>query len=97
MATEETNQETEDATPSVEERYERLAIFLARSVIPDEDVTITARSRVDRGQLKVMVQIPEEHRGRVIGRGGHMIRTLRRILTRAGIESPHPVDFDIAE
>ena len=90
---------TQEATPetSVEERYSALALFLARTLVPEEDVEISVNTWLDDSTLRVIINVPEDHRGRLIGRNGHMIRSLRTLAESAKIEPPHRVELDIAD
>lgn len=82
---------------SVEEQLIALGEFLARTLIPEEDVAVGASVRVRDGELRVVLDAPEAHRGRLIGRSGHMVRSLRTLLGYVNVETPHRIALDIAE
>ncbi len=89
----------EQASPGqgLEERFGALAVFLARTLVPDEDVAITANAWTAENTLKVILNVEDSHRGRLIGRNGHMIRSLRTLVAHARVEGPLRVELDIAE
>ena len=83
--------------PTPEERLEALGSFLARSLIRDDSVEVGAKARSDRGVLRVMLSAPSKNRGRLIGRGGHIVRSLRTIAEHADLDTTMRVELDIAE
>ena len=90
-------QEEQSTEQGLEERIGSLAVFLARTLVPDEDVEISANAWTDENTLKVILNVQDSHRGRLIGRNGHMIRSLRTLISHARIDSPLRVELDIAE
>ena len=83
--------------PSAQERFNALALFLARTMVPEEDAAVSVNSWVDENVLRVIINVPEEYRGRLIGRNGHVIRSLRTLAGSTGIVSPYRVELDLAE
>ncbi len=82
---------------TAEERLEALGAFLARSLVSGEGDDVGASVRNDRGALRVMLSAPSRRRGRLIGRGGHIVRSLRTIAEHADIDTHLRVELDIAE
>ena len=76
-----------DETASTQ-KYEELVRFIARSLLDTDDFTVTSSSR--GGQLTIKLAAPEELRGRVIGKGGRIARSIRTLLEAAefGDQSP---------
>jgi predicted RNA-binding protein YlqC (UPF0109 family) len=87
----------ESAEPTAEERLEALGAFLARSLVDGDPEEVGARVREDRGTLKVLLTAPSRRRGRLIGRGGHIVRSLRTIAEHADIDTHLRIELDIAE
>ncbi len=78
------------------DRYEDLVRFLASSLL-DDDVEIEVRGRSKRDQWRIELHVPPEHRGRVIGRGGRIARSMRTLLDKAAIPSHQSVILDIVD
>lgn len=76
--------------------YIDLVHFLASSLL-SEDVEIEVEGEAGRDQLRLSLHVPEEHRGRVIGKGGRIARAMRTILNSAAIPNHKPVVLDIID
>lgn len=80
----------------IQERYLALARFVAQSMLPEPDRdAVKVRASMKRGQLLVEIAVPDDYRGLLIGRGGHMIRSMRSLLAAADLEAPSTVSLDI--
>ncbi len=78
------------------DEYLELVRFMAGSLLGD-DVDIDVRGKRDDNRLRVELLVPEDHRGRVIGRGGRIARAMRALLDNAGIASHRNVVLDIVD
>jgi uncharacterized protein len=78
------------------DEYVELVQFLASSLLED-DVEIEVRGHGDRDPLRIDLHVPEEHRGRVIGRGGRIARAMRTLIDNSGIAYHDPVVLDIVD
>lgn len=78
------------------EEYSDLVQFLASSLLED-DVDIEVRSRTRRDQWRIELLVPEKHRGRVIGRGGRIARSMRTVMNNAAIANHRSVVLDIVD
>lgn len=77
------------------EAYEALIHYLVQPLLGDVEYKL--RSKVNGGQLTVILDAPPAARGRVIGRGGRIARSLRTIVETANFPSPLRVSFDIVD
>ena len=75
--------------------YEELVTFLVSPILGEEEFKIKARVR--HSTLQIELRAPSHVRGRVIGRGGRVARSLRTIIESAAIPAPFSVSFDIAD
>ena len=78
------------------EKYVALVRFLAGSLLED-DVDIEVRGRTRKNQWQIELLVPEEHRGRVIGRGGRIARAMRTLMNNTGMDNQQPVALDIVD
>lgn len=75
--------------------YEELVRFIAKALLDTDDFQIT--SSVRDGQLQIKLAAPENVRGRVIGKGGRIARSIRTLLEAAAIESDLQPSLDIVD
>lgn len=75
--------------------YEELVRFIARSLLDTDDFQVT--SSVKAGQITVKLAAPEELRGRVIGKGGRIARSIRTLLEATAADAANPPAFDIVD
>ena len=78
------------------EQYCELVRFMAGSLL-DDDVDIEVRGKTRSNQWRIELLVPQDHRGRVIGRGGRIARSMRTLLNNAAIANHHPVVLDIVD
>lgn len=80
----------------IKEQYIAIGRYLAKSMVPPEDRDlVSARAKIERGQLTIELHVPDNYRGLFIGRSGHMVRSLRHILAAAKLDAPSTVGLDI--
>ena len=80
------------------EHYLAIARYLIGSMIDAEDRDdLKARVLWNRGRAKVEVKVPADWRGAVIGRGGHMIKSLRAVFVANALPAPGGVTFDLVD
>ncbi len=75
--------------------YEELVRFIARSLLDTDDFQVTSSDR--GGQLTIKLAAPEELRGRVIGKGGRIARSIRTLLEAAAVGTDHQPTLDIVD
>lgn len=81
--------------PDPAERYEELVRFIATALLDTDDFQVTSVNR--RGQLTIQLAAPEELRGRVIGRGGRIARSIRTLLEAATFDDELRPTLDIVD
>ena len=80
----------------VVEQYLELVRYMAGSLLDDEiEIDVKAASKND--PLRIELFVPDAHRGRVIGRGGRIARSMRTLLNIAGVAYHHSVVLDIVD
>lgn len=75
--------------------YEELVAFLVEPLLGSDDFEISTRDRGDN--IEIQLDTPPNIRGRVIGRGGRIARSLRTIINSAAIPTHRRVSFDIVD
>lgn len=85
-----------DDNSEVLDQYVELVRFMAASLLED-DIDIEVRGRSRRDQWRVELLVPEKHRGRVIGRGGRIARSMRTLIDNAAIPAHQSVILDIVD
>jgi predicted RNA-binding protein YlqC (UPF0109 family) len=83
-----------DETAAVQ-AYEELVHFLVQPLVGEGNYTV--KSRAKDGKLELLVDAQPNLRGRLIGRGGRIARSLRTIIQSAAIPTTHTVSFDIVD
>ncbi len=79
----------------VTEAYEDLVAFLVEPLLGSDDFEVSSRDRGDT--IEIQLDTPPNIRGRVIGRGGRIARSLRTIIGSAAIPTHKRVSFDIVD
>lgn len=83
-------------TEAILDDYIELVRFMAGSLL-EEDVDIEVRGNADGDQWRIELLVPQQHRGRVIGRGGRIARAMRSLMDNAGIPTHRNVVLDIVD
>ena len=78
------------------DQYIELVRFMAASLL-EEGVSIEVRGDKGNNQWRIELLVPEDHRGRVIGKGGRIARSMRTLINNAAIANHHPVVLDIVD
>lgn len=78
------------------EQYIELVRFMAGSLLED-DVDIEVRGKTRSNQWRIELLVPEKHRGRVIGRGGRIARSMRTLIDNSAVANHRPVALDIVD
>lgn len=86
--------------PAKREQIEEDAVELVRymvSSILGGNVDIELDTDWEPGEFRIKVHVPEEHRGRIIGRHGRVARSMRNILAASEIGVHRPINLDIVD
>lgn len=75
--------------------YEALVSTLVQPLLVGTEFKL--KSKVSGSQLTILLDAPPAVRGRVIGRGGRIARSLRTLVEAASFDSPLRVSFDIVD
>ncbi|MCL2654568.1 MAG: KH domain-containing protein [Coriobacteriia bacterium] len=78
------------------ERIEALVTFLATALVDSPDqVTLLSDEQDDR--LNITIQVAEEDTGKIIGRSGRTIKSIRTLARAAAGDSPLLVEVDVRD
>ena len=75
--------------------YEDLLRTLVKPLLGDTEFSF--KSKVRGSTVHIELRAPSNVRGRVIGRGGRIARSLRTLVETAAIPTDLRVNFDIAD
>jgi predicted RNA-binding protein YlqC (UPF0109 family) len=84
-----------DDTEKAQEQFEELTRFMAAHLMGSDDLEVT--SSANGGQINLKLATPEKLRGRVIGRGGRIARSMRTLLETAAIPTHLRPSLDIVD
>lgn len=84
-----------DDTEKAQEQFEELTRFMAEGLLGTDDFEVT--SDVSGNQIALKLATPEKIRGRVIGRGGRIARSMRTLLENAAIPTNLRPSLDIVD
>ena len=73
-----------------------LVAFLAKKIVDDPEAVRVEEIDAD-GDLVIRLYVAEPDRGKVIGRRGRMVQSLRTLARAAGARSDRRVMLEIAE
>lgn len=77
------------------QRYEELVRYLVKPLLGTDEFKVSGAVRGN--QIQLQLEAPENLRGRVIGRGGRVARSIRTLLEAAAIDSDLQPTFDIVD
>jgi len=78
------------------ERIEALVTFLATALVDSPD-QVTLLSDEDGDHLNITIQVAEEDTGKIIGRSGRTIKSIRTLARAAAGDSPLLVEVDVKD
>lgn len=84
-----------EQTPDVQAQYLELVRFLAVALLDEENVTVTASTK--GRQPSINIAVPEALRGRIIGKGGRVIGSIRQLLESASFYDGNLPSLDIVD
>jgi uncharacterized protein len=75
---------------------ERLLEYLAKQLVDHPDQARVERSEREDGEILLELHVAEEDRGKVIGKGGRIARSLRTVVKASAVRSGRRVHVEIA-
>lgn len=75
---------------------ERLLEYLAKQLVDHPDQVRVERSEREDGEILLELHVAEEDRGKVIGKGGRIARSLRTVVKASAVRSGRRVNVEIA-
>ena len=75
---------------------EELLEYLARQLVDSPDEVRVERSERDTGEVLLELHVAEADRGKVIGKGGRIARSLRRVVKASAVRTGRRVHVEIA-
>jgi len=77
-----------------QERVEELVTYIVTGLVDNPD-SVSIETEVEEGSLRVQIEADPDDVGKIIGRGGRTIKSIRT-LARASVGSPSlHVDIDV--
>ncbi|MDO4219114.1 MAG: KH domain-containing protein [Synergistaceae bacterium] len=78
--------------------YVELVEFIAKSLVTKpEAVVVEATKDEDTGFVRVLISADSEDTGRIIGKKGATINSIRHVAKAASIKSGERIDVDVKE
>jgi hypothetical protein len=75
---------------------EELLEYLARQLVDSPDEVRVERSERDTGEVLLELHVAETDRGKVIGKGGRIARSLRTVVKASAVRTGRRVHVEIA-
>lgn len=75
---------------------ERLLEYLAKQLVDHPEQVRVERSEREDGEILLELHVAEEDRGKVIGKGGRIARSLRTVVKASAVRSGRRVHVEIA-
>ena len=77
--------------------YSALVEFIVKKLVTHPDDVEVSSSTDDNGVIKIMISVPQEDIGRIIGKRGATINAIRLVTKASAVKSSERVDVDIEE
>ncbi len=75
---------------------ENLLLFLARSLV-DEPEKVEVEGKETDSRVDLTLRVAQGDMGRVIGRGGRIVRAIRIVMKAASVKENRRVNVEIAD
>ena len=75
---------------------EELLEYLARQLVDSPDEVRVERSERETGEVLLELHVAETDRGKVIGKGGRIARSLRTVVKASAVRTGRRVHVEIA-
>jgi predicted RNA-binding protein YlqC (UPF0109 family) len=77
-------------------QLENLLLFLARSLV-DEPEKVEVEGRETDSRVDLTLRVAQGDMGKVIGRGGRIVRAIRIVMKAASVKENKRVNVEIAD
>jgi uncharacterized protein len=77
-------------------QLENLLLFLARSLV-DEPDKVEVEGRETESRVDLTLRVAQGDMGKVIGRGGRIVRAIRIVMKAASVKENKRVNVEIAD
>ncbi len=77
-------------------QLENLLLFLARSLV-DEPEKVQVEGRETDSRVDLTLRVAQGDMGKVIGRGGRIVRAIRIVMKAASVKENKRVNVEIAD
>jgi len=78
------------------DRIEELVSFLVSSLVDDPD-QVSVLADEQENHLRITLQVSDDDIGKIIGRGGRTIKSIRTLARAAAGDSPLLVEVDVGD
>lgn len=77
-------------------QLEELLLFLARSLV-DEPEKVEVEGRETDSRVDLTLRVAPDEVGKVIGRGGRIVRAIRTVMKAASVKANKRVNVEVAD
>ncbi len=77
-------------------QLEDLLLFLARSLV-DEPEKVEVEGRETDSRVDLTLRVASDDVGKVIGRGGRIVRAIRTVMKAASVKANKRVNVEVAD
>jgi predicted RNA-binding protein YlqC (UPF0109 family) len=77
-------------------QLEELLLFLARSLV-DEPEKVEVEGRETDSRVELTLRVAPDDVGKVIGRGGRIVRAIRTVMKAASVKANKRVNVEVAD
>jgi predicted RNA-binding protein YlqC (UPF0109 family) len=78
------------------QQLEGLLLFLARSLV-DEPEKVEVEGRETDSRVELTLRVAPDDVGRVIGRGGRIVKAIRTVMKAASVKANKRVNVEVAD
>jgi uncharacterized protein len=82
---------------SVCENVTGLVEYLVKSIVDDADAVEVESSEKENGDISIEVKVDESDVGHIIGKEGHIIKSIRRLARACAIKSGAHVEVELID
>lgn len=80
-----------------EPKLEELTEFLARSLVDNPDGVEVTSTEPDESRVDLEIRVDQEDMGKVIGRQGRTIRSIRNVVKAASVKAEKRVSVEVPD